>query len=467
MLISEKKWIDESASQTFPFKLILPAKESHSSTPHAREKNGLSSMFAFVKSQSNVRQLPEQKKKQEDGYFLNASPINGNVNNKQPQNVDELKVWLKKTGVIEAEDLKRYFEREFNIDLDCGFYGYSSLESLFMECSAGNGNSIKSNKKPSSDKSKLEADCKNLVAEILQEHPEEFNIHSFKLLFYKRYGYELDHLKLGHSTLKSLLQKIMPGVKIRATSIPTFGKIKTDISEEKLLLKETTSCIFENKLGKESHSDDEATALAGRDGYRDPIIDQDSLWNELGPVAKAGHLGSGSESGHDDLGPVYPVPTTGLCTNVVDLGYDSEGNQEIGDQMVLEKPLFSDEDLSDSESENITTEAEGAKKYRSMEDSSLVKILDSWYSNKHAGGKDKKENIDGLVDCSRSKGSSKPSESSAVCAEKMHHVTSCSAKLRPRKSYSFVSESSRDDVEELVDGILGSLRKSADSKMQS
>lgn len=146
MLISEKKWVEESESQTFPFKLTLPAKESHSSTPHARPTNGLSSMFSITESQSKVRQLSEkQGKKREDSHFLNESPINGNVNNKQPQNVEELKVWLKKirnwTGVIEAEDFKRYFEREFNKNLDCGFYGYSSLECLYMECSGDRSHS--------------------------------------------------------------------------------------------------------------------------------------------------------------------------------------------------------------------------------------------------------------------------------------------------------------------------------------
>ncbi|XXG78124.1 hypothetical protein AAC387_Pa08g2135 [Persea americana] len=468
MLISEKKWVEESESQTFPFKLTLPAKESHSSTPHAHQTNGLSSMFSITKSQSNVRQQSDkQGKKREDSHFLNESPINGNVNNKQPQNVEELKVWLKKirnwTGVIEAEDFKRYFEREFNKNLDCGFYGYSSFKCLYMECSGDHGKSVKSNEKPSRHKSKLEADCKNLAAEILQEYPEEFNIHSFKALFYERYGYELDHEKLGHSTLKSLLQKVTPGVRIRAATgtIPILGKVKTDVSEEKQLQREASICVLENKIRKESHSDDDAAALAGRDSFRDATINQDSLWEELGPVTEAGHLGSGSESGHDEVGP---VPEMVVRANV---GYDSEGNQEMSYQAVLEKPSISDEDLSDSEEENIATGAKGAEKDRSLEDSSLLKILNSWYSNKDGSGKDSMENIDGLVDCSRSRGSSKPSESSAVCAEKMHRAATLRAKLRTRKNYSFISDSSRDDEEQLIDGILGTLRKSADSKVQS
>ncbi|XP_039125005.1 uncharacterized protein LOC120261257 [Dioscorea cayenensis subsp. rotundata] len=50
LLVSEKKWVEEYSFQTFPFKLVMPARDSV--PPNSQSPNGLSSLFTNGPSQS-------------------------------------------------------------------------------------------------------------------------------------------------------------------------------------------------------------------------------------------------------------------------------------------------------------------------------------------------------------------------------------------------------------------------------
>ncbi|KAJ0879613.1 putative NYN domain, limkain-b1-type, meiosis regulator and mRNA stability factor 1 [Helianthus annuus] len=125
--------------------------------------------------------------------------------------------------------------------------------------------------------------------------------------------------------------------------------------------------------------------------------------------------------------------------------------EELGpiERMKTKKDDFetvSDNDLSDSDSESSPTEVQNQKKGR-KEESSLLQILDSWYSNK--------EDTTSRI---TSDGSEKlPSYDDAD-------------KQKPSKRYSFVADKPVDGNENLINGILGSLKKpensSAESKFQ-
>lgn len=147
LLISEKKWLEESTGRTFPFKLIHPARNS---APSSNSNGSLvSALFGANSSQSNMRRSPFHER------------------------VDE-----KKRGT---------------------FSGARSVES---------------NKNPSGrSKSEILADCKKLVAEKLIYQPDGFRMSNFKPWFHERYGYNLDHSKLGYPKLAALLVTI-PGTDV-------------------------------------------------------------------------------------------------------------------------------------------------------------------------------------------------------------------------------------------------------------
>ncbi|KAM0025574.1 putative NYN domain, limkain-b1-type, meiosis regulator and mRNA stability factor 1 [Helianthus debilis subsp. tardiflorus] len=125
--------------------------------------------------------------------------------------------------------------------------------------------------------------------------------------------------------------------------------------------------------------------------------------------------------------------------------------EELGpiERMKTKKDEFetvSDNDLSDSDSESTPTEVQNQKKGR-KEESSLLQILDSWYSNK--------EDTTSRI---TSDGSEKPP------------LYDDADKQKPSKRYSFVADKPVDGNENLINGILGSLKKpensSAESKFQ-
>ncbi|XP_058087121.1 uncharacterized protein LOC131234333 isoform X2 [Magnolia sinica] len=468
LLISEKKWVQEfGASQASPFKLTLPAKRRCYSPSHVRGSNGLSSIFSGTTSQPSLRQPPDHEKgKRDHNLVLGGLSANGNLDNKQPQSVAELKGWFCKfrngKGNIKAEVLKSLFKREFNRELDHGFYGCSSVESLLATCLADDDNSSKSSKKPSS-KSRLEilADCKKLLAEILEENSEGFNMGCFKPLFLEKYGYVLDHQMLGYQKLTSLLQ-IMPGVKVESAFIVPSVKAHKDFNHEKQAGEGMPAFVEENSTPKVSNSDYEVADSEVSDNDLSPTsTDQDSVWEELGPV---------SDTGEPKLDDIADVSEMGSPRNSIESGIDRKIDRG-KDEMDFNESSFLDEDFSDSEDESPRVDGskeQGKKKHRSDEDSSLLQILDSWYSSKDGSGKDQLQNVDGLVDCSRGSNSPKASELPAsVGSEKSLGGTNCGRKLKPRKNYSFISDSVSDEKEKLIDSILGSLRKSADPRLQS
>ncbi|XP_077248669.1 putative endonuclease or glycosyl hydrolase [Tasmannia lanceolata] len=456
MLISERKWVDECSSQTFPFKLMLPAKTKCINPSQARDSNGLHSIFLGT-PQPHLQRLPEhglEKREHTPGPVATE-----NVNPKQPQSLAELKVWLQKfrngTGKIEVEDFMRHFEREFNGKIDCGFYGCSTVGNLLASCSSNDDNSGKGGKDPS-NMSRLEiiADCQELLAEMLKKNPGGFNMGTFKPTFLERYGYNLDHQMLGYSKLAYLLLNMpgVPGVKSGSTFILPAEKVPMDVSPEKSATGEM--------LGKVTNLD--VAESTGRNIGPDPPAEQDSVWEELGPVSEGFFPRTALESGLDDTGLVSEM---GVPGDDIEPGLHGKSNEELDKQVDFNELLpFSDEEFSDSEGENPDVDrSKGQDKHKnSDEDSSLLQILDSWYSTKD-GSKDQL-NVDEFADGSKSNGS-KPSSSSGVGAETSLGMTNRGLKLKSRKSYSFVSEPI-DDKEKLIDSILVSLKKS-DSKMQS
>ncbi|XP_059624431.1 uncharacterized protein LOC132267307 [Cornus florida] len=285
-----------------------------------------------------------------------------------------------------------------------------------------------------SDKSRSEilGDCQKLVDYIAEEYPEGFKMGSFRKLFLERYGYSLDLQKLGYQKLATLLQ-IMPGVKIESSCIFPSGKVS------KRRIKETVDANVQENIvnGAVTNFYNELCDASRKDD------DLESPWEELGPVANASPKRNGMEMG--------------LSKNVKDV---------LAGQMHHDYETLSDDDLSDSEDETSSlTGSEGRGRPReNEEDSSLLKILDSWYSSrKESSGKNGSENVDGVMDWSGD--GLKPSGASGVGIKTETSVVHCGRKQRPFKNYSFVAEQPEDNKDKLIDGILGSLKKSGESRI--
>ncbi|KAJ4715435.1 meiosis arrest female protein 1-like [Melia azedarach] len=281
----------------------------------------------------------------------------------------------------------------------------------------------------SSDRSRNDilADCQKLVNDILKEYPEGYNLGSFRKLFLERYGYHLDLQKLGYQKLATLLQ-IMPGVKIESTYILPATKVPDSVVPGTSLpeFQET------NADQPSANSDGELSETSKKND------DSDSQWEELGPVSNS----DGNE---------------------VQSGLKSRATKDTMTEMYPEyEPSVSDDELSDSEGESSpkTRSEEQVKSQINDVDSSLLQILDSWYSSKE-GDDNKSKNVDGMVDCSND--GAKPSE---VATNSEPSLGNFIRKQRPEKKYAFVLDSDDNDKDKLIDGILGSLKKSGESKMQ-
>ncbi|XP_062204807.1 uncharacterized protein LOC133906807 [Phragmites australis] len=104
-------------------------------------------------------------------------------------------------------------------------------------------------------------------------------------------------------------------------------------------------------------------------------------------------------------------------------------------------PTPSDDEFSDNDNQS------DQQTRRDAEQSSLLQIIDSWNSSKDGGSSKEPQDIDKLVDCSRS----------------AHRPTRLS-----HKQYSFVSDSEADkEKDKLVESVLGSLQKAQGSKVHS
>ncbi|XP_012075309.1 uncharacterized protein LOC105636602 isoform X2 [Jatropha curcas] len=264
-------------------------------------------------------------------------------------------------------------------------------------------------------------DCQKLVQEILKDYPEGYNIVAFRKLFFERYGYHLDSQKFGFGKLASLLQ-IMPGVEIESTYMIPSNKVLKCSSQDTALsdIQESITVHTSATLGSEianASNDDEL----------------DSAWEELGPVDNT--VSSRKEPEEKCTFPHY-------------------------------ESSLSDDNFSDSEGEpSALTRTEGlAKSGMNNEDSSLLQILDSWYGKTEGDhGKDEPENEQGMVDYS--KNNLHLSESSGL-GTKTKTSIGYGQKQRTQKSYSFVADPD-SNPDKLVDGIMTTLKKSGESRMQS
>lgn len=373
LLISEKKWIEESTSQAFPFKLKLPA-EQRSLLSNAQH-NGLSSLFSG--STSNVSERS------------NA-----------PQNLAELKAWFQKscngTEDMKPEEFQRLFESMFNKTLVCSSYGYPTIRSLLFACVADNKNLNQVRKRKAPNRGEVLSDCHKLVTKLLKDNPEGFNMSTFRPAFFQTYGYILDCQTLGYSKLVSLLQ-IMPGVKIEPPYVLPDSMLNSGSSQ--------------------------VTTKAAADGLDGESPSNGDDWEELGPVS-------------------------------------DDNSQTVGKQMGYSKVSLSDEEFTDSDDEIPSGFDEPGKlehPKRAEEASSLLKILDSWYSGKEGGGgTDQDHAADGLGDCSRSN----PQNTSDLTLADYPNM-----RVRSQKRYSFVADSG--DANDKPDDVLGILKKAGERRLQS
>ncbi|KAL2528170.1 putative endonuclease or glycosyl hydrolase [Forsythia ovata] len=342
LLISDKKWVVECNSQTYPFKLVQPTgKDPFNNHPSCL--NGLSSIFQVgdpPSTSQNPQELVDEK----------------HQNIRQP--------------VCQSSSSK--------------------------------------------SRSEILADCQKLVDHIVKEYPEGFNMGAFRKLFLDKYGYSLDLEKLGYQKLVTLLQ-IMPGVRIESNYIVPAGEVSKNID-----LKSTDLHVQESNVGTVAHLDSELSDTSRKDD------DPNSPWEELAPVANSG----------------------------------PKKDETVGPTLHDYEPL-PDNDFSDSEDETSSSKSDGGDKSRmDVEDSSLLQILDSWYSSKdHNSRKDAPENV--------TKSGLKPSASSGLGTKNGTATVNHARRQKSTKSYSFVSELPRNNKDRLIDGILGSLKKSGEKSTES
>ncbi|KAK2656052.1 hypothetical protein Ddye_009104 [Dipteronia dyeriana] len=275
------------------------------------------------------------------------------------------------------------------------------------------------------------ADCQKLVSEILEKYPEGYNLGSFRKLFLERYDYHLDVRKLGYQKLASLIQ-IMPGVKIECTYIvPNVpcgsdpGMFSPDIQEH-------------NCRHPLSNSDSELSQTSKKSD------DSDSTWDELGPVSDVSM----------DRKEGQPVPSSKTVEETKRQPYPDY------------EPSVSDDEFSDSEEETSTVTRPGRQQKLGIneEDSSLLQILDSWYSSKeNEDSNGKSENVNGMADCSTKV--IEPSASPELASKSATLLVNFGKKSRPQKNYNFVSDTVENNKDKLIDGILGSMKKSGESRV--
>ncbi|XP_027079387.1 uncharacterized protein [Coffea arabica] len=372
LLISDKKWIEESPCQNYPFKLINSDEKdlSSQSTNVSRQSNGLSSIFSDTQP-SSLSQRPREIDRQ-----------------KRHQNPPH-------TGVSQP-------------DIEGMLSGKSRTEIL--------------------------ADCEKLLDEIVKKYPEGFNIGSFRKVFFERYSYPLDVQKLGYQKLATLLQ-IMPGVRIESTYILPTTEVLKSLSPDNM-----DPFVQRSNFGsREGHSETELSDSSGKED------DTDSSWDELGPVANLG-------SKRNESGPALSRKVKDETVEKIRHDYES----------------LSDDDFSDSEEEPLSsTKSESQKKQTgNEEDSSLLQILDSWYSSKEENTKrGTLEYPEAGADSSGN--SSWVSTKAASTAKNEPSVVKNAKKQRSLKAYSFVQDQAVENKDKLVDGILGSLKKSDEKSAET
>ncbi|CAM0950112.1 unnamed protein product [Alopecurus aequalis] len=146
----------------------------------------------------------------------------------------------------------------------------------------------------------------------------------------------------------------------------------------------------------------------GRKGGGNQRNGNDFIWEELGPVSGTSKTAEGVDKG--------------TC---------------------YQPPSHSEDEFSDDDNQ--------ADQRARTEQSSLLQIIGSWNSGKDDGSSKKPQEIDGLVDCSRSSPG---------------YLDTLKAARLPQPQYCFVSDSSEDeDKDKLVESVLGSLQKARGAKL--
>ncbi|KAJ8765709.1 hypothetical protein K2173_014831 [Erythroxylum novogranatense] len=278
-------------------------------------------------------------------------------------------------------------------------------------------------------RTKLLEDCYKLVKEVLRDYPEGYNIGLFRKSFVDRYGYNIDIEKLGYSKLSSLLQTI-PGVYVDSTymmpsnKVPNISTLDTAVPD----------CQDSNPSYNLKHFDRESSDEAKKE------VESDSPWEELGPVDSS----SSSRRGQNSL----------LKRKATE--------EKLQDDFPGYESSLSDDELTESDRESSTMAGSTghARCGVNVDDSSLLQILDSWHDSKKGdNGKEKSENVEGLVDCSTNH--LRTSDSSGLGNTVGTPLENFG---RSQKTYSFVSDPVED---KLMEGILGSLKKAEESRVHN
>lgn len=269
-------------------------------------------------------------------------------------------------------------------------------------------------------------DCQKLIDEFLKEHPEGFNMGNFRRMFHEKYGYHLDLHKLGYEKLATFLQT-MPGVTVVSTHLFPSQNQKSQ--------------NLESKFGDtESNSESELS-----DGSRKKDDDLDSQWEELGPLSNLGLKKRETQSG----------PSRKM-------------KDEAREKIQHEYESLSDDDFSDTEGETSPEITSESKKKAPVNeaDSSLLQILDSWYKTKDDENKPSgSEDIDAAATAGAGAGTDADSSQNTSFESTVKNETPAKTngrKQRHSRSYSFVTEHPVDNKDRLIDGILGSLKKTTE-----
>ncbi|CAA6660540.1 unnamed protein product [Spirodela intermedia] len=255
LLIAEKKWLEESTSQAYPFKLMLPTKRVCVPS-HANGVNGLRSIFSDKIFRSNSEATSKQSTRDQPW-----NPSSGSLEGRVPKGIAELRDWFSRIhessdSALASEDYERRFEGEFGRKLDSLVYGYFTVDDLVAACSVEAESSPRSvGSCPKISRADTLSDCKMLLTDFLEHHPSGFNIGLFRPMFFKRYSYVLDYQALGYPKLASLLQ-IMPGVRIESSLVLPAEALHPDSADQKAV------------NGAESEVWDELGPLSGCDGGR-------------------------------------------------------------------------------------------------------------------------------------------------------------------------------------------------------
>ncbi|KAF7840064.1 uncharacterized protein G2W53_008546 [Senna tora] len=141
LLISEKKWLEERPSQTFPFRLTPPDGKSSGDLPHGA--NGLSSIFLSRTTQGDLQKSSEgdsNKKCQSISHSGVSSPSNGRKHTERRSRTDI----LADTKKLVSATLRAYpsginmgiipdlFLERYGYPLDLKKLGHSKLASLLQ-----------------------------------------------------------------------------------------------------------------------------------------------------------------------------------------------------------------------------------------------------------------------------------------------------------------------------------------------